>query len=47
MYDELLLCAKARQRDLWQEAQHNALVRRASADRPTSPSALERVAKLM
>ena len=33
-YDELMLmCAKARQRDLWQEVQHNALVRRAQAAR--------------
>ena len=34
MYDELLLLfAKASQRYLWHEAQHNAVVRRASADR--------------
>lgn len=34
VYDELMLmCAQARQRELWQEVQNNALVRRAQAVR--------------
>ncbi len=35
VYDEImLLCARARQRDLWHEVQQDALIRRAQAARP-------------